>query len=253
MESEHRVIAITGASKGIGAQIARRYGALGCAVYVTYRTDEAGARTVAAQVEEAGGVGHVVALDVKDEASVRHLYDEIDRDHGCLDVLVSSAVQEIAKTIEDATFDEWHTVLLTKLDGAFLNTKYALPLLKRSKNGSVVYITSFDGEMPDGDYIGYQTGTAGLIGLAKAMAVYLPRFGIRANALSPGAVRTPLWDALGGEDESMWAGFAKRNPMGRIATTEDVADACVFLTEDPHRFINGNFLYVDGGARWKTG
>lgn len=139
--------------------------------------------------------------------------------------------------------------MLTKLDGAFLCTKHAIPLLQQSDNPSVTYITSVDGERPDGDYIGYQVGTAGLIAMTKANAVYLGRkHGIRVNAVAPGPVRTQLW----GPDltnEDMWQRFNTKSPLHRVGTGTEAGDACVFLANDPHRFLNGAFIDVDGGSR----
>jgi meso-butanediol dehydrogenase / (S,S)-butanediol dehydrogenase / diacetyl reductase len=253
LATSDRVAVVTGSSKGLGAAISERLAREGFKAWVTYHRDRAGAEQVAAAIERDGGLSRVAALDVRDEASVRDLFSLIGAEDGRLDVLVCNAVQEIAKSIEEATLDEWHTVVLTKLDQCFLCTKYALPLLRRAEGSQVIYMTSQDGVIPDPAYIGYCTGTAGIIAFVKAMAKYLPQYGVRANAISPGAVKTPLWDALGGDDPEMWTGFAKRNPMGRVATVDDVAAACALLVSDDAGFVNGNFIYVDGGARWVSG
>ncbi len=245
-----RVAFVAGSSKGLGAAIAEAFGKLGYHVVVSYRTDRAGAERVAASVTGVGASATVTPLDVTDEDSVREAYSLVDS-LGRLDALVVTAVREIPKAVDQATLDEWHTVLHAKLDGAFLMTKHAIPLMGRSDNPSITYVTSIDGERPSGEFIAYQTGTAGLIAFTKANSVYLARkYGIRCNAISPGPVRTPLWDQLGGEDESMWERFARSSPVKRIAAVEDVAAACLFLATDPQRFLNGVFLSVDGGDQW---
>ena len=160
-------------------------------------------------------------------------------------------MQEIAKSIDNASFEEWKLVTSTKIDGVFLCTKYALPLLRQSENANVINLTSHDGERPNPAYLAYCVGTAGVIAMTKALAVSLPKEGIRVNAVSPGPIRTPLWDALGGGNEEMWREFSQENPMGRNATEADVANAVMMLVNDPGKFLNGNFLYVNGGNHLK--
>jgi NAD(P)-dependent dehydrogenase (short-subunit alcohol dehydrogenase family) len=123
-----------------------------------------------------------------------------------------------------------------------------MPLLAKAENANAIYITSYDGVKPVPDYIAYCTGTAAMLAFASAMALYLPKFGIRVNCISPGATKTPLWDKLGGEDDSMWAKFAEANPMSRISTVDDVANAVMLVVNDPSGYLNGNNLYVDGGS-----
>ncbi|WSQ12385.1 SDR family oxidoreductase [Streptomyces sp. NBC_01231] len=242
---------VAGSSKGLGAGIAKAFARTGHHVVVTYFTDQQGGEKTLQTIINEGGKGTLCHLDVTNESSVQAAYAMIENHVGRLDSLVITAVREIPKPIDDASFDEWRKVLSTKLDGAFLLTKYGIPLLRRSENASVTYITSIDGERPKGDFIAYQTGTAGLIALTKAHSVYLTRkYGIRVNAVAPGPVRTPLWDQLGGDDESMWERFAESTPVKRIATVEDVGQACLFLALDSKKFLNGVFLSVDGGDQW---
>jgi NAD(P)-dependent dehydrogenase (short-subunit alcohol dehydrogenase family) len=246
-----RVALVAGSSKGIGSGIAKAFAKEGFHSFITYFQDRQGGETILKEIKDSGGSASLMQLDVTSEESVSTAYSKIASELGRLDSLVVTAVREIPKAVDEATLDEWHKVLLTKLDGAFLMTKHAIPLLSQSNNPSITYITSIDGERPKGDFIGYQTGTAGLIALTKAHSVYLAKkYGIRCNAISPGPVRTPLWDNLGGDDESMWAHFAESSPVKRIATLEDVSAACLFLATDPRKFLNGVFLSVDGGDQW---
>ncbi len=245
------VALVTGSSKGIGKAIVKKLAKEGYFVYITYCSDKLGGEKTLEEIETEGGRGHLVQLDVRSLESVQQVMTRIDADFHHLNVLVNNAATEIAKNIEDASFEEWHTVTQTKIDGAFLCTKYAIPLLKKADNANVIVISSYDGEKPQADYIGYCVGAAGVIAFTKAMATYLPQYGIRVNAVSPGTTRTPLWDKLGGEDEEMWKGFANNNPMKRIPTVEDVAEATFMLINDPTGYLNGNFLYVNGGSHLK--
>jgi NAD(P)-dependent dehydrogenase (short-subunit alcohol dehydrogenase family) len=252
MSDTRRVAVVLGGSSGLGAAIAERYITDGIHTYVGYRAGRDRAVGLVERLTSSGGSATPVHVDVTDESSVVDVFNRVNEEAGRLDVLVCSAVTEIAKTLEDASLDEWHTVVGTKLDQCFLGTKYALPLLKTTAGGQVIYLTSHDGVNPNADYIGYCTGTAGIIAFVKAMATYLPRFGARANAISPGAVKTPLWDALGGDDPALWESLSSSNPMGRLATPEEIAAAAAWLIGAEAQMINGLFLYVDGGSRWKS-
>jgi len=84
--------------------------------------------------------------------------------------------------------------------------------------------------------------------MAKALARSLPRYGIRVNVVSPGPVRTPLWDSMRSNDDALWRDLAGRNPLGRVATPEDIAEAVWVLVNDPTRYLNGNVIYVNGGS-----
>lgn len=246
-----KVALVTGSSKGIGKGIAQKLAKEGYFVYVTYFSDQVAGENTLHEIQVIGGAAKLLFLDVRSLQSVQQVMQVIKDDFGYLNVLVSNAVTEIAKNIEDASFEEWQTVTQTKIDGAFLCTKYALPMLKGTDNANLIVISSYDGERPQPDYIGYSVGAAGLVAFVKAMSVYLPRYGVRVNAVSPGTTRTPLWDKLGGEKEEMWEDFANKNPMKRISTVEDVAEATFMLINDPTRYLNGNFLYVNGGTHHK--
>ena len=239
---------VTGSSSGIGAAIARRLGRAGYHVYVTYHTSQVRGEATASAIRETGGSATALHLDVTSAESVADSMEKVRRDFGRLNVLVYSAVTEVAKDIESATFAEWKLVVGTKIDGAFLCTKMALPLMRGANNAHLIFITSRDGEKPDPGYLAYCVGSAGLIAFVKAMALYLPHHGIRVNAVTPGPVRTPLWDALGGKDEAMWVSFAKASPMGRVATVDDVAGIVQLIVDEPTHYLNGNFIYVGGGG-----
>ena len=239
---------VTGSSKGLGAAISRVLAERGYCVYITDHHDHAAAQGIAAEIRSMNGEAEVLALDVTSESSVRDGFAVIEASRRRLGVLVNNAVTEVAKDIEQATLEEWRSVISTKLDGSWLCTKYALPLLKSADNANVVFVTSGDDERPDPDYLAYYTGTAGVIAMTKALARSLPRYGIRVNAVSPGSVRTPLWNAMGRNDDALWQELAEKNPLGRVATPHDIAEVVWMLVNDPTRYLNGNVVYVNGGS-----
>ncbi|EKE05092.1 MAG: 3-ketoacyl-(acyl-carrier-protein) reductase [uncultured bacterium] len=250
MDSKKKVAVVTGSSKGIGKAIAIRLAKDGYFVYITYNTDEAGGRSTVNEIQQSGGKSSLQKLDVSSEKSVSELMSLIEKESGRLDVLVNNAEKDIIKTIQDSSFEEWKLAIDTKLHGAWLCTKYALPLLKKSNNANIIMISSSADESPAEDILSYATATAALTSLTKALAIHLPKYGIRVNAVMQGEVRTANWQGLENDDK-LWKGFADHNPMKRVATVEDVADAVIPLINDPHKFLNGNFLFVNGGNHLK--
>ena len=245
-----KVAVVTGSSKGIGIAIAIRLARDGYFVYVTYCTDLKGGQATMKEIKQIGGKSSLQKLDVSNEKSVSQLMALIGKEVGHLNVLINNAERDITKNMEDASFDEWKQAFDTKLHGAWLSTKYALPLLKKSKNANVIMISSSADQNPAPDTLSYAVACAALTSLTKALAIHLPVYGIRVNAVMPGQTRTANWGTLEKDDE-LWKRFAQQNPMKRVTTVEDVADATMILINDPHRFLNGNFFYVDGGGHLK--
>lgn len=251
MESKNKIALVTGSSKGIGRAIATRLAKEGYVVYITYRTDKSGGENVVQDIESAGGKAHIIQLDVRSEEQVKAVFDKIKKDYGHLNILVNNAGIESPGSIEKLSFDNWKLVTETKIHGNFLCTKYALPLMKNQDNANLIIIMSSLGNAPDYDYPAYCVGTAGTITFAKMMAVQLGQYGIRTNAISPGTTRTPMWDTMGGDDDTMWDKFAKGNPMGRISTPEDIANTTMMIINDESKFLNGNFIFCNGGSHLK--
>lgn len=241
---------VTGSSKGIGQAIAIRLSKDGYHVYVTYHTDREGGQKTVDEITKIGGSATLVDLDVSSKDSVRETMAKIKNDYGYLNVLVNNAERDIAKNIEDSTFAEWKMAFDSKVHGAWLCTKYALPLLSKADNPNVVMVSSSADESPTPEILSYAVATAALNSMVKALAIHLPRYGIRVNAVMPGQTRTANWGELV-HDDRLWQKFAAQNPMKRVATPPEIADAVLTLINDPHRFLNGNFLFVNGGSHLK--
>ena len=242
-----KVAVVTGSSKGIGQAIAIRLAKDGYVVYVTYCTDKAGGQSTINEINKNGGESFLHEVDVTNEHSVSQLMESVEKQFGHLDVLVNNAAFSVDKRMEDASFAEWKLAMDIKLHGAWLATKYAIPLLKQSENANVIIISSSADEKPSPEVLSYAIATAATNAFAKAMAFHLPPYGIRVNAIMPGQVITANWGPLE-KDDALWQKFADNNPMKRVATPEDVADAVMIFVNDPHKFLNGNLLYVNGGS-----
>jgi NAD(P)-dependent dehydrogenase (short-subunit alcohol dehydrogenase family) len=245
-----KAILVTGSSQGIGFGIAKHYAAHGFHAFINYLSNDLKAKQALKRIEDEDGSASLHRCDVRSEKSVRRMYDDIAAVGHTLETIVINATDEVPKPIDEATLEEWHQVLLTKLDGAFLTIKYGIPLLRKADNPAIIVITSSEGWRPDGEYLAYQVGTAGLISIMAGNSRYLgKKYGIRVNAVAPGPVHSGLWDKAG-QSEQMWEGYAERSPVGRVATTEDVAAAVWYLAEDPLKLLNGTTINVDGGSQW---
>jgi NAD(P)-dependent dehydrogenase (short-subunit alcohol dehydrogenase family) len=246
----NKIALVTGSSKGIGKAVALRLASEGYFTYVTYRTDRAGGEQVVQQIQAGGGSGTLLQLDVRSEESVQSTFKRLADKQGRLNVLVNNAGLEIPKDIEAASFDEWRAVTETQINGSFLCTKYALPLMKGAENANLIFITSSAGERPSPNFVAFCIGSAGKLAFARALATSLGKYGIRTNVVTPGETRTALWDTIG-EEETIWQEYARKNPMGRVCTPEDVANAVMLLVSDSSHYLNGNTVYVNGGNHLK--
>lgn len=247
MSSNDKVALVTGSSKGIGQGIAVRLAQAGYVVYVTHHADKAGGETTLSHIQNGGFSAHLVKLDVSDEASVRAVMQHIQSDYGHLDLLVNNAARDISNPMEKSSYADWKLAFDTKVHGAWLCTKYALPLLRKSQTPNVIMVSSNADERPDAAILSYAVATAAVNSMTKALAIHLGKEKIRVNAVMPGPVRTDNWGELR-EVDAFWQKMASENPLGRVATVEDVADAVLLLVEDKNQFFNGNFLFVNGGS-----
>lgn len=246
---KNKVAVVTGSSQGIGAGIATLLAEKGYAVVVTYRHNKEKAEAVVKQIVSRGGEAIAVELDVTNEQSVKECFDAVASKYGKLNVLVNNAGVDGLTPIEDTTYEKWREIVSPKIDGNFLCTKYALPLLRKCDKSDLIVIMSSLGDVPDVKDAAYSVGTAGAVGFVKVMARALAQYGVRTNGVGPTAVRTTLgyYEESNLTSDEAWEELAKSNPLGRVATVEDVAQSVLAVIENPSQFWNGNFIYVTGG------
>ena len=189
-------------------------------------------------------------MDVTDEASVAAFYDELDRRFGAVHVLVNNAGVLLPGdgSALDTDLDVWHRVLDVNLTGVFLCCKHGIPRLLATGGGSVVNMASISGLIGSAtSQIGYAASKGGVIALTRDVAVELARRGVRANAVCPGPVETPLSLQLYTDDVA-WQRRRVHLPGGRLGHPGEVADVVLFLASDESSFVNGTALVVDGGT-----
>jgi 3-oxoacyl-[acyl-carrier protein] reductase len=243
----NKVAVVTGASKGIGASIAKHLAAEGASVVVNYSTSKEGADKVVSEIVAAGGKAVAVGADMADESEIDKLFKETKKYYGKVDILVNNAGAYTFAPLEDITSELYHRLFDLNVLGVLLATKAAVPLFPET-GGSVVNISSVASTLAPPSTTVY-AGTKGAVDtITKTLAKELGPRKIRVNALNPGVIATEGTHAagiLGSEFEKQAIALT---PLGRTGQPDDVALPAVFLASDDARFITGETLYVTGGA-----
>jgi len=249
-----QVALVTGASSGIGAATARALARAGAAVAVNYAGNPAGAQAVADAITGAGGRAIVVRAVVSIEAEVTAMFAAVLDAFGRLDILVGNAGLQRDAPFVEMTLEAWERVLAVNLTGQFLCARAAVrqflaqeprPELS-SALGKIICISSVHDVIPWAGHVNYAASKGGLSLLVKSLAQEVAEKKIRVNAVSPGAIRTPI-NRAAWETPEAEAALLKLIPYGRIGEPEDIARAVVWLASDASDYITGATLYVDGG------
>jgi meso-butanediol dehydrogenase/(S,S)-butanediol dehydrogenase/diacetyl reductase len=233
---------VTGAARGIGLGIARWLLDHGHRVALLDIDGDTLARAITAL--NAGDRALPLVADVADPGQVAAAFDRVRTEFGALDALVNNAGVAVFKPIADTGFDEWRRVMAVNLDGPFLCTQAALPLLRRP-GGSVVNIASISGLRASTLRVAYGTSKAALIHLTRQQAVEFGTVGIRVNAIAPGPVDTEMAKAV--HTPAIRADYHDVIPLNRYGLVEEIASAVGFLCSPASSYVNGQVLAVDGG------
>lgn len=235
---------VTGASRGIGAAIAKKLAARGFMVIINYGHSSAAAEEVKNQIEQAGGQAVLMQGDVSSGDDVDRMFKDIKKTWGKLDVLVNNAGINRDILLVRMKEDQWDAVLSTDLKSVFFTTKAAASLMMRQRSGSIINIASVVGITGNAGQANYAAAKAGVIGFTKSAAKELAARGIRVNAIAPGFIETDMTDAI---PEKIREGMLETIPLRRGGKAEDVANAVAFLASDDAGYITGQVLKVDGG------
>lgn len=243
-----KVCVVTGAGSGIGRAVARLCGREGATVACV---DVAGenAKAVAAELAAGPGSGAAFAVDVTDEPAVAALYDEVERRFGGVHVLVNNAGVLLLGdgSVVETDLSVWSQVIEINLTGVFLCCKHGVPKLLSTGGGSVVNMASISGLIGSAtSQIAYAASKGGVIALTRDIGIEFADRGIRANAVCPGPVETPLALQLYGSEEE-WQRRRVHIPGGRLGTAEEIAEAVLFLASDASSWVNASAFVVDGG------
>jgi NAD(P)-dependent dehydrogenase (short-subunit alcohol dehydrogenase family) len=250
MRLEGKVALITGGTSGIGSATAIRFADEGAAVAITGRNAERGEQIVQ-EIVAKGGEALFIQSDVRKAEDCRQAVDQTLERFGKIDVLFNNAGVFHPKTIPDCTEEEWDETIDSSLKGAFLMSKYTLPSMIERGCGSIIHTSSGWGILGGSKAAAYCAAKGGLIIMAKAMAIDHGPDGIRVNCVCPGDVLTPMLPDDAAKRGMSWDDYAvgaADRPLGRIGTTEDIANAVLYLASDESSFVTGEALVVDGGG-----
>ncbi|MCI0350850.1 MAG: glucose 1-dehydrogenase [Acidobacteriales bacterium] len=239
-----KVAVVTGASKGIGAAIAKAYGAEGASVVVNYRSDKTGAEAVVKSIQQAGGKAIAVKGDVAKRADVQNLFAETKKTFGKLDVLVNNAGVYEFRPLEEVDEEHFHRHFDLNVLGLLFATQEAAKSF--NGRGSVINISSVASLSPRPSGSVYSATKGAVDVISRALAVELGPRQIRVNSLSPGFTET---EGTSGMEEAFRERAVQRTPLGRAAQPDDIAKVAVFLASDDSGWITGEVVPAGGGIR----
>ncbi len=244
MSLQNRVALVTGASRGIGREIALTLGRAGARMALAYRTDRYRIHRVAQELQSLGPQVMAVATDVTRPERVKQLVEEVVQHFGRLDILVNNVGEFEWKTVMDSTAEEWHAMLASNLFSVFYTSKQALPVMRAQRWGRIINLGSVGAERAFGQakISAYSAAKAGVVAFSRSLALEEARYGITVNVVNPAIL----------DNKDLTLEEAKRMsdtrfPVGRPATAQDVAEAVKFFAQDESGFITGQALSVSGG------
>jgi 3-oxoacyl-[acyl-carrier protein] reductase len=247
-ELKGKTAIVTGASKGIGAAIARAYGRAGAAVVVNYASDKAGAEKVVADITGGGGKAIAVQADVAKEADVLRLFDETEAAFGRPNVLVNNAGVYQFAPIEEVTPELYRRMFDINVLGTFIAIREAAKRFG-PEGGAILNVSSVAGRGVYPTTSVYSATKAAVDHLTRILAAELGPKKIRVNAVNPGGVETEGTHAAGVMGSDFEKQMIASTPLGRLGQPDDIADVSVFLVSDAARWVTGETLAASGGQR----
>jgi NAD(P)-dependent dehydrogenase (short-subunit alcohol dehydrogenase family) len=241
--SSQKVALVTGAARGIGLAVARRFLTDGWRVALLDIEGDLLVKSVAALAKP--DVTAAVTCDVSNANAVASAFADIERRFGRLDALINNAGVAVFAPLMETSEADWNRVIEVNLTGPFLCTKAAVPLMREHGGGAIVNITSISGLRASTLRSAYGTSKAGLAHLTKQLAVELASLGIRVNGVAPGPVETAMAKAV--HSPEIRADYHDAIPLNRYGLEEELAEAVLFLCSDRASYITGQILAVDGG------
>ena len=248
MKLKGKVAVITGATGGIGFEVAKRLGKDGCTVILNGIEDEAGAKRVEELVAE-GITAEYYGFDVTNEEAVTSNIKAIGEKYGKIDVLVNNAGGLGGRSrFEDMTTDFYRFVMALNLDSVFFASRAAIPFLKKGENATIINYASNAAWNAGGPGAGiYGTSKAGVQTITRALAKDLAEYGIRVNAVSPGTIDTPFHKQIKATKPEVFASWKNNIMLGRLGQPEDVASVVSFLASADASFITAETIQIGGG------
>ena len=241
---QRKTALITGASKGIGRAIAKRFAEEGANVAFTYLSSVEKGQALEAELQASGVQAKGYRSDASDYGAAEALVNQVVADFGTLDAVVNNAGVTKDGLLMRMSEEQWDTVININLKSVFNVTKAATRTLMKQKSGSIINLTSVVGIRGNAGQANYAASKAGIIGFTKSVALELGSRNIRSNAIAPGFIETEMTGELDAKVVEEWK---QSIPLKRSGSPDDVANCAVFLASDLSRYITGQVLQVDGG------
>lgn len=244
MRFDQKVAIVTGASRGIGAEIAKKLSAQGAKVVVNYSGNQDLAEAVVQDIKSAGGDAFAYQANVASAEEVKGLVEATLATYGTVHFLVNNAGITKDNLIMRMKEDEFDDVIAINLKGVFNTTKAVTRPMMKNRFGRIVNVASIVGVSGNAGQANYVAAKAGVIGLTKTTALELASRNINVNAVAPGFIQTDMTDVL---PEEVKEQLLERIPLHRLGTAEDVAHAVCFLLSEEATYLTGQTLHIDGG------
>ena len=235
-----KIAVVTGASRGIGKEIAKTLAAKGAIVVVNYNGSAAKAEETVKEIEALGGKAEALQCNVSEYDKAAEMMEYVVKTYGRVDILVNNAGITRDNLLMKMSEEDFDAVLNTNLKGAFNCIKHISRQMLKQKSGHIVNISSVSGVMGNAGQVNYSASKAGVIGMTKAVAREMASRGITCNAVAPGFIKTDMTDVLSDTINA-------QIPMKKFGETEDVANLVAFLASDAAKYITGQVICVDGG------
>jgi NAD(P)-dependent dehydrogenase (short-subunit alcohol dehydrogenase family) len=245
----NKVAIVTGGSFGIGKAAAIAFAERGASVVVADWIED---NQTVQEIKSRGGNGLFIKCDVSDSNDVINMVDTTIKTFGRIDFAVNNAgIEGISAPIHECTEENWDKTIGINLKGIWLCMKYEIPQMLNQGKGAIVNIASVAGLIGFPGLPAYVASKHAVVGLTKTAALENAKQGIRVNAVCPGVIRTAMVDRVTGKDKAVEKQYESMEPVGRMGTPEEVAEAIVWLCSDAASFVTGHAMAVDGG--WMSG
>ena len=240
-----KIALITGASRGIGREIALAFAASGAYVAVNYSSSPAKAEDVVKEITSSGGRAFAVKANVADEEEVKAMFEKVKEICGSLpDILVNNAGITKDGLLMRMKTEDWQQVMDVNLKSAFLCTRFAVKGMMKKRYGKIINMSSIVGFMGNAGQANYVASKAALVGLTKSAALEFSSRGIRVNAIAPGFITTDMTDGLSEEVQQKMISMI---PLGYFGSGKDIAEAALFLAGSGSDYITGQTIHINGG------
>ena len=244
---QNKIALITGASRGIGREIALTFAKEGATVIVNYQGSKEKAEEVVAEIMENGGKAECVCCNVADFESCGLMIQDMIQKYGKFDILVNNAGITRDGLIMKMSEEDFDRVLSVNLKGAFNTIRHASRYFLKQRSGKIINISSVSGVLGNAGQANYSASKAGVVGLTKSVSKELGSRGINVNAIAPGFIETDMTEAM--SDKAKEA-VMQQITLGRCGQTRDIAQAALFLASGMSDYITGQVLSVDGGMAY---